>query len=138
MSELALRGQALPRTLQADNGEQAFFEESVAAEMKRNQALWLPVLHELQNAMAKATFTTWLQGSVLIRTQAKGRDGAGQMWEVSVKNAQAVEWISKRLNQRIIEPMVSAMYECPTEIRYLVASDEAVGETVFSSHSHNA
>ncbi|MCA9918034.1 MAG: hypothetical protein KC445_08785 [Anaerolineales bacterium] len=89
------------------------------AGMAKKQELWDSVLKELELSMTKATFNTWLRESVLIEVTNDKNGGSCQEWIVGVKSEYAVDWLSKRLNSTVVEPLVSAMYQ-PTNIKYEV------------------
>jgi hypothetical protein len=70
-----------------------------------HQILWQTILAELKLRTGKA-FDLWLVGSTLRQVQ---ETADGQKWTVVVRNDQAVDWLTNRLNRTVIEPLVKAM-----------------------------
>lgn len=89
------------------------------------QTLWHSVLKELECIMTKATFDTWLKDSVLVKKTILKEGGDGQKWVVGVKNEQAVVWITERLNNRVVEPLISALYSRQIKIKYMTKESMA-------------
>lgn len=85
---------------------------------KEEQLLWQSILNQLELSMTKATFNSWLRGSVLVEAHRTRVNGKFPEWVVEVANEQAVEWLSNRLNDRIIAPIASSIFGNKVVIRY--------------------
>ncbi|GJM41509.1 MAG: hypothetical protein DHS20C20_17910 [Ardenticatenaceae bacterium] len=93
-------------------------ENNGVVDMNEKQKMWDFALKQLELAMTKSTFNAWLKESVLLDTSCGENSGECHAWVVGVKNQKAVEWLSNRLNEKVIEPMVSAIHGQPTTVSF--------------------
>ena len=89
---------------------------SASLPVREKQLLWQSILKQLELSMTKATFNTWLKDTTLVEVNSVPENAQGQEWVITVKNEQAVDWLTQRLNERVIEPLASAMHGQPTKI----------------------
>ena len=79
---------------------------------------WQAVLQELEQQMDRATFVAWLQDARLLRV------AEGGAWVVGVRNEQAREWVTARL-QEGIEQAVAALAGEGVAVTFEVAAPPA-------------
>lgn len=80
------------------------------------QAVWEPVLRELELRMGKAVFNQWLKDS---RLQQVEETEAGQHWIIVISNPLGVDWLTHRLNGPVVEPLAQAIYKQAITITYI-------------------
>ncbi|MCP4358142.1 MAG: hypothetical protein GY796_09035 [Chloroflexi bacterium] len=84
------------------------------------QMLWRPVMREIKESMTLATFNTWLKDTELLNVEENDKVEGCQHWIVGVRNSYAKDWLTNRLNKRIIEPVATAVHERSITIDYVV------------------
>lgn len=80
------------------------------------QAVWEPVLRELELRMGKAVFAQWLRDS---RLQQVEETEEGQHWIIVISNPLGVDWLTHRLNGPVVEPLAQAIYKQAITITYI-------------------
>ena len=81
----------------------------------QNEQLWLAVLGELELSLSKASFTTWLKNTFII----KNDEGC---IEVGVPNTFSQAWLKQKYHQQIYKIIQTKSKERIKEINYKVQS----------------
>jgi chromosomal replication initiator protein len=77
---------------------------------------WKATLGELELQMTKATFSTWLKDTCLLRHKEN-------LYVIGVRNAYAKDWLENRLCDTILRTL-SAIVDSPVKVEFVVATDE--------------
>jgi len=77
---------------------------------------WKATLGELELQMTKATFSTWLKDTCLLRHKEN-------LYVIGVRNAYAKDWLENRLCDTILRTL-SSIVDSPVKIQFVVATDE--------------
>lgn len=85
------------------------------SEHQSGDVLWQQVLQELEMQMTRATFDQWLRGTRVVRAEP------GRL-VVEVRDGYALEWINRRLAQRIVRT-VQDVAGHPVDVCFVVRSE---------------
>ncbi len=86
------------------------------------ESAWKATLGELELQMTKATFNTWLRDTTLLSCE-------DDVFVIGVRNDYAKDWLENRLRDTILRTL-SAITGEPTQLRFVVWSDEIIAEPV--------
>jgi hypothetical protein len=77
--------------------------------------IWQKTLDQLRLQMTRATFDTWLQGTVVVSNVA-------DHYQIAVKNEMAQEWLDKRLHETVQRTLKNFAGEAAT-VEFVVAAE---------------